>query len=279
MSKPLQIHSLDFMWLELTLKCNLECVHCYSSSSMLMKDDLTTEDWANILEQGAEVGCRAVQFIGGEPTLFKDLLFLVEKSRELGYNFIEVYTNATLLTDVHLDELRAYNVSIATSFYSYLAATHDSITQRKGSFDRTVRAIRMIVEKGMPLRVGIITLPQNQGQSEDIIKFLVNLGVPREQIGVDRVRGEGRGTKHVREKDGYSKLCGSCWRGNLAISSDGSVYPCIFARQFNMGNVLKEPLNQILKNQELINFRHKVHDLSQETKKTNETAPLIEARA
>ena len=59
-----------------------------------------------------------VQFIGGEPTLFKDLLFLVEKNRELGYNFIELYTNATLLTE-ELNELMAYNVHIATSFYSY----------------------------------------------------------------------------------------------------------------------------------------------------------------
>jgi MoaA/NifB/PqqE/SkfB family radical SAM enzyme len=227
---------------------------------MLMKDELKTSDWVSVLEQGAALGCREVQFIGGEPTLFKDLLTLVEKSRELGYTFIELYTNATLLTDDQLNELMAYNVNIATSFYSHNPETHDLITQRKGSFERTVRTIKMIVQKGMPLRIGIIRLPQNEGHLQATIDFLVSLGVKRDNIKADRVRGEGRGATLVQEKDDYSHLCGACWKGRLAVSSDGAIYPCIFARKFKVGNIMQEQLDDVLKKQELAGFRKIVYE-------------------
>ena len=254
------LRSLDFICLELTLKCNLECVHCYSSSNMLMKDDFKTEDWVRILEQGAKLGCRQVQLIGGEPTLFRDLLLLVEKSRELGYRFIELYTNATLLTDAQLDELKSHNVHIATSFYSHLPETHDAITQRKGSFERTVGAIKLILSKRMPLRVGIIKLPQNQNQIGDTFMYLMSLGVSRDNIELRPVRGVGRGAQLVREKDEYSAFCGTCWRGILAVSSDGAVYPCTTARKFEVGDITRESLEDILKKQELADFLKVIYD-------------------
>jgi MoaA/NifB/PqqE/SkfB family radical SAM enzyme len=236
---------------------------------MLMKDDLKTEDWVNILEQGARLGCREVQFIGGEPTLFRDLISLVNKSRELGYTFIEIYTNATLLTDAQLDELQSYNVNIATSFYSHRPEIHDAITQRKGSFERTVQTIKEIVRKGIPLRVGIITLTQNKDDVQATIDLLVSLGIDKKNVRVDRVRGEGRGSSLVKERDAYSHLCGNCWSGKLTVSSDGNIYPCVFARQFKVGNIRHEQLTDVLKKNELLTFRHKVHDMFK--KKRQET--------
>lgn len=248
-------HPLDFIWLELTCRCNLECVHCYAGANALAVEYLTTDDWASILADGLDAGCKGVQFIGGEPTLFEGLPFLLEKSRGLGYEYVELFTNATMLTDTMLDELEAYNVQVATSFYSPSAETHDSITQNEGSFDSTVDGICRIVRRRIPLRVGLIRLPQNATELEAATDFLIKLGVEKERVITDRVRGHGRAETIVNEHNEYSGLCGHCGDGRLAVSSDGSVYPCVHARQFKLGNALQDSLREIAGSPLLIEFR------------------------
>ena len=65
---------LQFLWLELTNRCNLRCVHCYTDShpGSGHRDRLTTEDLESVLRQAYALGCRSVQFIGGEPQLYRD---------------------------------------------------------------------------------------------------------------------------------------------------------------------------------------------------------------
>ncbi len=65
---------LNFLWLELTTQCNMHCVHCYNESSPTPDRPslLTSEDYKQVLDDAAALGCRKVQFIGGEPTLRKD---------------------------------------------------------------------------------------------------------------------------------------------------------------------------------------------------------------
>ena len=60
---------LQFLWLELTNRCNLRCGHCYTDShpGSGHRDRLTTEDLESVLRQAYALGCRSVQFIGGEP--------------------------------------------------------------------------------------------------------------------------------------------------------------------------------------------------------------------
>src|SRR5580692_1831179 len=90
---------LEFAWLELTNRCNLRCIHCYAQSGPLEgeTDILSEEDYSLLLKQIHQLGCRKVQFIGGEPTLNKSLPYLIEKARLEGFEFVEVFTNLTHL--------------------------------------------------------------------------------------------------------------------------------------------------------------------------------------
>src|SRR5438045_3225579 len=77
-SGPSTEPGLRFLWLELTGRCNLHCVHCYADSSPTSNHGtMTTHDWEVVLDQAQELGVRKVQFIGGEPTLhpgFRELV-------------------------------------------------------------------------------------------------------------------------------------------------------------------------------------------------------------
>src|SRR2546421_10403449 len=54
---------------ELTLACNLKCVHCGSRAGTRRPGELTTEECLDLVAQLAELGTREVTLIGGEAFL------------------------------------------------------------------------------------------------------------------------------------------------------------------------------------------------------------------
>jgi radical SAM protein with 4Fe4S-binding SPASM domain len=236
---------LQFLWLELTARCNLACTHCYADSgpTPTTMDSLTVSDYQQLLSAARAGGCERVQFIGGEPTLHPGLPFLVKEARALGFTFIEVYTNATHLPDALLTCLRDHNVHIATSLYAEDPDTHDAITTRPGSHKRTVANIKRYVAAGLPVRIGIIAMQQNAQRLEETLAFAKHLGVAHASI--DRQRGIGRGHEDVAVEP-IGELCGACANGSLAVAPDGQVFACIMSRQWPLGSVREQQLRTFL---------------------------------
>lgn len=256
---------LDFLWLEITPNCNLHCQHCYAKSSPLVKDSKLV-DWQQVLVNGYDLGCRQVQFIGGEPTYQSKLLDYISTAHNLGYRFIEVYTNLTLLTDDFVDEFSSCGVRIATSFYSSNEEVHDRITGVKGSFKETLNGIKKVLNKKIPLRIGLVTTDINKHEINATKQFLIRLGVDKNKIKVDHTRPVGRALGLTPYENLGETLCGSCWKGKLTISWDGNCYPCIFARNVNVGNVLANSLSEITYSVELKKFRKFIHSYKKKSK-------------
>jgi radical SAM protein with 4Fe4S-binding SPASM domain len=267
---------LDFLWLELTERCNLNCVHCYAGSGPGLKDGpLGTDDYRRLLREARAGGCRSVQFTGGEATLHAGFWLLVDEARALGYERIEVYTNATLLSPERIAMLRQRGVRVAVSFYSHRREVHEAITRVPGSFERTLQAIRGLTAAGVPLRVGLIRMRANQDDIPSAIELLLSAGVQREAIRVDTVRPAGRGcgdslapaepaapagapTAHgpmagasIEVRADGSLGCETCWSGKLCVAPSGDAYPCIFSRELPSGNVLASPLSAVVEGEAL----------------------------
>jgi PqqA peptide cyclase len=90
---------------ELTYRCNLQCPYCYNPLQLrAYHDELSTQQWEDVLAQAADAGVVQVHFSGGEPTLRRDLPSLVSAASRL-----ELYTNlitqGTFLDDALLDQL------------------------------------------------------------------------------------------------------------------------------------------------------------------------------
>src|SRR5713226_7179053 len=90
------LEGLNFLWLEITRRCNLTCEHCYASSGpgLPLIERMECADWCQVLDEARAVGCRRVQFIGGEPTVHPDLGRLLEHATRVGFRHCEVFTNA-----------------------------------------------------------------------------------------------------------------------------------------------------------------------------------------
>ncbi|WP_405798110.1 radical SAM/SPASM domain-containing protein [Streptomyces sp. NBC_01506] len=235
---------VNFAWLEITGKCQLECAHCYADSGPRgTHGTMESDDWRRVIEQLASAGATMVQFIGGEPMLHPELSALIEWALHCGLR-VEVFSNLVHVPAGMWPVLERPGVSLATSYYSDDSAEHAAITGRP-SYARTRADIAEAVRRSIPIRAGIIDLQPGQrvvgAHSE-----LTDLGI--RNVGTDRLRQVGRGVRE-REPD-TSQLCGRCMSGVIAVSPDGAVWPCVFSRWLPVGNVLDRELVDILSSPE-----------------------------
>ncbi len=259
---------LSFLWLELTSKCNNKCLHCYSSSDACRNDDKIPHDrWMSLISEAHKEGATSIQLIGGEPLLYPKWRELVIKANEEGYEFIEIFTNATLIDQSCIDFFKQQKVNIATTIYADNAEVHDQVTLHSGSFNKTMDAVRKILDAGIPLRIASIIMKANENEADNILKLLEDLGVEATKLDVVRPTGRGDDEKLLPTKYKNPKIrppfytsaeefCKahkhhSCLAGKIAVTSTGDVFPCIFARNEICGNILNSSLSEILNGSDL----------------------------
>ena len=77
-----------------TLRCNLACRHCYSTSGPANRAGLSTATLTGVLDDAAALGFESVSVSGGEPFLFPDLAVVLRHAKSLGLR-TAVTTNGT----------------------------------------------------------------------------------------------------------------------------------------------------------------------------------------
>jgi MoaA/NifB/PqqE/SkfB family radical SAM enzyme len=237
---------------ELTGNCQLECSHCCTlSGPKVSHGDMTLADWQRVVDDTAELGIPAIQFIGGEPTRSLSLLPLISHALCRGLE-VEVYSNLTHVRPAMWAAFEQYGVRLATSYYSNRADEHDRITGGRGSHARTRRNIIEALERGIRLRVGIVHVHDGQRvhQAEAELR---SFGI--EDIRIDRARGVGRAAADSDTIPSVSELCGRCFHNRLAVSPDGDVYGCILSRFMPTGNVRREGLADIVRSEQFAQAR------------------------
>lgn len=239
---------LKHIWLELTEKCNLSCLHCYADSSpdRPLLGAMTPKDWLRVIGEAREIGADSLQFIGGEPLLYPYLADLLQASKRYGFDDVEVYTNATALTPDTACMLQAHGVRVAFSFYSSDPESHDRIVGRSGAFERTLRGIDAAVNSGLAMRAGIIKIDQSEaeiGSAKDLLESRFGITA----LSVDRARAIGRLATIADRSLNLGELCGACHDGRACVCSTGEVYPCIMARNAPLGNALEHDLATIFR--------------------------------
>lgn len=231
---------LRFLWLELTGKCQLACVHCYADSGPTgTHGPMTAADWNRVIDESVGLGVEMIQFIGGE-TLHPDLPELLARAVDEGLE-VEVFSNFVHVTPALWELFSRPGVRLAYSYYSDIPAQHAKITGRVGSHARTRENIAEAVRRRIPLRAGVIDVQDGQRARQAVLE-LADLGVT--EVGVDRLRQEGRGLRD--QPASIEQLCGNCAQGVAAVGPDGSVWPCVFSRWLPVGNVRDESLAEIL---------------------------------
>lgn len=165
--------------IELTERCNLDCIHCYINlpqGSPAKGKELSTEKIKRILSEAASLGCLTVRFSGGEPLLREDFEELYIFARRLGLKVL-LFTNATLIT-AYLAELFSRIPpleKIEVSVYGMKKTSYEAITRTPGSFSAAFRGIDLLLEKRIPFVVKSALLPPNKAELEEFEHWAANV--------------------------------------------------------------------------------------------------------
>ena len=173
--------------IELTERCNNDCLHCSvnlpASDADASAREWTGERWKVLLTEAAGLGCLVVRLTGGEPLVRGDFEDIYLHARRLGLR-VMLFTNATLvrprlarlLRDV--PPLEAVEVSV----YGLTKETYEAVTRIPGSFAACRRGLDLLGGQGVAFTVKGAVLPPTRHETDAFEAWAVGLpghiGVP-----------------------------------------------------------------------------------------------------
>ena len=172
-SKGPQIAKID---IELTERCNNNCIHCYinlpASDNEALKRELSTEKWKEIIDQIAYLGALEIHFTGGEPLLRKDFLDLYLYTRKLGMK-IMIFTNATLITKRIAELFKKIPPlkDIEITVYGMKQESYEAVTGTPGSFKKFRKGIANLKKNNVPFILKSAILPPNKDEMDEFEKW------------------------------------------------------------------------------------------------------------
>jgi radical SAM protein with 4Fe4S-binding SPASM domain len=174
---PLQVS------IEVTRRCPLECLHCYNNLPMGDMDakqrELTKEEHFRVLDELVDMGCFWLLYTGGEIFARKDFLEIYTYAKKKGF-LITLFTNGTIINEQIADYLVEWPpFAIEITLYGRTRETYEALTAVPGSYDRCVRGIKLLKERGLPLKLKTVATSVNKHEVLAMRQFA------EEEIGVE----------------------------------------------------------------------------------------------
>ena len=150
--------------LYLTHRCNLRCLYC--SSPYRNTPELGTLEWRTVIDQLAELGCRRVGILGGEPLLRPDLGEIIDHVR--ARDMACVLTSNGLMVPRRIEELR----SLSTLVLSLDAPGPANDAQRgAGVFAAVQRAIAAARAAAIPVKLNAVMSARTAPHLDALLAF------------------------------------------------------------------------------------------------------------
>jgi len=133
--------------------CNEDCLFCTRKGDELPIEFIDTEKSKKILSEKKKQGYQWVYFDGGEPTLRKDLVELINFAKTKGFKIVNILTNAVLLADnklvkrlLAIKNNKNFNLSFSVSLHSYRKDVSEKLVGRKNTFNKTIKGINNLIK-------------------------------------------------------------------------------------------------------------------------------------
>ena len=166
--------------LELTHRCNLRCGFCFTDSPRRTLEgtpDISDATWMRVAEDAIAAGVIEAVVTGGEPLLRKELaLSVIETFAEAGVA-VSLVTNGWFVDEAVADRIAAIgDVRVHVSVDGASPEVHDAVRGVPGSWRRAVRAIDLLVARGVPVQVNHTISSANAATLQSSLEHLWLLG-------------------------------------------------------------------------------------------------------
>lgn len=166
-------NTLRSIELSITYQCQAKCHKCYSANLYEMQGDyLTVEQIRTVINQAMALGIIHVNITGGEPTLRKDILEVIEACRP-GEIMVSLVTNALTLTREKMNLLKKVGLNtIQISLDSADQKEHDRLRGVSGCYDKAMAAASWARELGINLCFSTVLSTEHSSNKEEMYKLL-----------------------------------------------------------------------------------------------------------
>jgi len=158
--------------------CNNNCKYCSFGTETRNRNRKTCEIKQSILE-AAKKKAEIIGFTGGEPTIRRDIIELVEFAEKHGFRTIRIQTNGRMLSN---KGFARKIISAGANYFkitvnAHKAKIHDMLSQVPGSFSQTIKGIKNVKSMNRIVEVNILVNKQNYKFLPQTVKFLIGLGI------------------------------------------------------------------------------------------------------
>lgn len=154
--------------MELTYRCNLNCIHCYCQGYEGVGRELDTGEIMALLDALRAEGSLWLTLTGGEPLIREDFLEIYAYARKSGF-LVSIFTNGHLFTPEivrYLVKSPPYSIEITLNGIS--EKVYEEISQVKGSLMRVIENIRILVKNNLPVIIKTNVIKQN---AQEIVRI------------------------------------------------------------------------------------------------------------
>lgn len=175
---------------EITYACNLQCIHCLSSSGRRDPRELTTEQAKAVLDELRDLQVFYINIGGGEPMIRHDFFDILEYAEQCNIG-VKFSTNGTYIDAKNAQRLASMNyIDIQISLDGIDATTNDAV-RGEGSYAVARRAMDHLRNANFgAFKISVVVTRHNVDQLDDFKALADSYGA---QLRITRLRPSGRG--------------------------------------------------------------------------------------
>ncbi len=161
-------------------ECNQNCIFCVRLGKEKPITHINRQEALKILSNKRKEGYDELFFDGGEPTLRKDLVKLVDYAKKLKYRTVQILTNGVLLSCkknvkdfLKIKTTENFNFSFSVSLHSHKKEISEKLTGSKDTYKKTLKGIANLIECGFKnLSIYTIIAVHNYKYLPDFVEFI-----------------------------------------------------------------------------------------------------------
>jgi radical SAM protein with 4Fe4S-binding SPASM domain len=161
--------------LELTYRCNFDCVHCYEQGAR-DQNELDGDRWCALVDQIAEAGCLYVTLTGGEALLHADFPRIYEHATRRGL-LVTVFSNGSTLTERAVDLFRRLPPrAVEVTLYGFSPEAYARATGRARGFDLARAGLERVRALGVDVCVKTIVFDATAPDFDRVRAYAAAIG-------------------------------------------------------------------------------------------------------
>lgn len=284
------LEKMQGLFIEITKRCNARCIYCYNDSDEIESAQIDINAFKCLIDDITQINAgMQITLSGGEPLLHPDLVPMIHYAYQCGHSVLLI-SNGRLITREFVDQLYPYQPRIQLTLDSHIPELNDKY-RSSHSHTHVAEALKTLASF---YDMQLVTVRCNLNYENidlqhglDYIHYLEAAGVRHIMFSLIQTKGRAFHSLYpnilqdrealvsfvqsipycsqIHIDTSFLKICQICpyvtmekSKGGLTLYIDcaGNLYPCqaLIGLPFNMGNIYKSSLQEILQDQKMNNF-------------------------